>query len=334
MVLRFGIEFVPAEKTLDVAYYSKLAENEGFDNVWVTDHFTNRSVFVSLTQVALYTSKIIIGTGVTNYYHINPAVIASSIATIAEISGGRTILGLGAGDKITLANLGIERKKPLTGMRESIDIIRRLWNDETVEYNGDVFKLPKAKLHFKVKHKPLIYMAAQGPKMSQLAAEMADGVLINASHPRDYEQAKVNFKIGMEKRDPKRRKFDVCAYCSFSIHDKPEKAQNAAKIVVAFIVGGSIPPILERHGIPLEQAKNIEGFLKQGKFKKAIDAVTPEMLDAFCIAGTPKDCIEKIEVLQSTGCTQLVCGSPLGPNITKAIKQIGKTVIPEFMSKW
>ncbi|MHC1591182.1 MAG: 5,10-methylenetetrahydromethanopterin reductase [Candidatus Helarchaeales archaeon] len=333
-MLKFGIEFVPSEKTLDVAYYSKLAENEGFDNVWITDHFTNRSVFVSLTQVALYTSKITLGTGVTNYYHINPAVIASSIATISEISGGRAILGLGAGDKITLANLGIERKKPLTGMRESIEIIRRLWNEGIVEYNGDVFKLPKARLNFKVKYKPLIYMAAQGPKMSQLAAEIADGVLINASHPRDYEQAKENFKIGLQKRDPKRKKFDVCAYCSFSIHDNPQKAENAAKIVVAFIVAGSIPPILERHGIPLEQAKNLEELLKKGKFKKAMEAVTPEMLDSFCIAGTPQQCIEKIETLQETGCTQLVCGSPLGPNIPKAIKQIGKTVIPAFRSKW
>ena len=113
MVLKFGIEFVPAEKTLDVAYYSKLAENQDFSNIWITDHFTNRSVFASLTQVALYTNKITIGTGVTNYYHINPSVIASSIATIAEISGGRTILGLGAGDKVTLGNLGINRIKPL-----------------------------------------------------------------------------------------------------------------------------------------------------------------------------------------------------------------------------
>lgn len=334
MVLSFGIEFVPAEKTLDVAYYSKLAEMEEFNNIWITDHFTNRSVFATLTQVALYTSKITIGTGVTNYYHINPTVIASSIATIAEISGGRAILGLGAGDKITLGNLGIDRYKPLTGMKESIEIIRNLWEGEKVTFKGDVFQVPHARLNFKVKFKPAIYMAAQGPKMTQLSAEIADGILINASHPRDYKEAKKNLKIGMDKRKRSKRNFDIAAYTSFSIHKKPEKAINAAKIVVAFIVAGSIPLILNRHNIPLEQAEKIGDALSKGKFGQAIGLVSPEMMDAFCIAGTPEQCIEKIEELQKTGVTQLVCGSPLGPNIPAAIKLMGKTILPAFKAKW
>jgi 5,10-methylenetetrahydromethanopterin reductase len=334
VVLNFGIEFVPSERTLDVAYYSKLAEMEEFNNIWITDHFTNRSVFASLTQVALYTNKITIGTGVTNYYHINPTVIASAIATIAEISGGRTVLGLGAGDKVTLAKLGIDWVKPLIGMRESIEIIRALWKGETVDYKGEVFKIPRAKLNFKVKYKPLIYMAAQGPKMTELAAEIADGILVNASHPLDYEEAKRNIEIGMKNRVLPKRKFEVSAYTSFSIHEKPDKAINAAKIVVAFIVAGSIPLILERHKIPLEQAKSIEAALAKNKFGDAIGMVTPEMLEAFCIAGTPDDCLSKIEVLKKIGVTQLVCGSPLGPNIPDAIKLMGKTILPAFRGKW
>lgn len=334
MVLKFGIEFVPSEKTLDVAYYSKLAENVEFNNIWITDHFTNRSVFASLTQVALYTHKITIGTGVTNYYHINPCVIASAIATIAEISGGRTILGLGAGDKVTLGNLGIDRIKPLAAMKESIEIIRKLLNGETVNYNGEVFNIPHAQLGFKIKHKAPIYMAAQGPEMTKLSAQIADGVLINASHPHDYEEAKKNLEIGFQERNLPKRKFDIAAYTSFSVHEKPDKAINAAKIVVAFIVAGSIPLILERHSIPLEEAKNIEASLSKNKFGDAINMVTPGMLDAFCIAGTPEDCISKIEELQKTGVTQLVCGSPLGPSIPDAIKLMGKTILPAFRAKW
>ena len=334
MVLSFGIEFVPSEKTIDVAYYSKLAETVGFNNIWITDHFTNRNVFVTLTQVALYTNEITIGSGVTNYYHIHPAVIASSIATIAEISGGRTILGLGAGDKITLGNLGIVRKRPLAGMRESIHIIRKLCDGETVTLNGDVFSLPQGHLHFKVKYKPLVFMAAQGPKMTELAAEIADGILVNASHPKDYEIALKHLEIGNARRKEKIRKFEVAAYTSFSVDPKPEKAIKAAKIVVAFIVGGSIPPILERHDIPLEEAQAIEKFLSHGKFKDAIGAVTPEMMDVFCIGGTPKECIDKIDELTRARVSQLVCGSPLGSNVPEAIRLIGKTIIPEYMARW
>ena len=332
--MKFGIEFVPSERTLDVAYYSKLAEIFEFNNIWITDHFTNRSVFASLTQVALYTNKITIGTGVTNYYHINPTVIASAIATIAEISGGRTVLGLGAGDKVTLGKLGIDWVKPLVGMKESIEIIRGLWKGETVDYKGEVFKIPHAKLNFRVKHSPAIYMAAQGPKMTELAAEIADGILVNASHPLDYEEAKRNIGIGMKNRKLPKRKFDVSAYTSFSIHEKPDKAISAAKIVVAFIVAGSIPLILERHKIPVEHAKKIEAALSKNKFGDALGLVTPEMMEAFCIAGTPDDCISKIEQLRKTGVTQLVCGSPLGPNIPDAIKLMGKTILPTFREKW
>jgi len=244
------------------------------------------------------------------------------------------VLGLGAGDKITLGKLGIDWIKPLAGMKESIEIIRMLWKGETVDYKGEVFKIPRARLNFKVKKQPPIYMAAQGPKMTELAAEIADGILVNASHPRDYEEAKRNIEIGMKNRTLPKRKFDVSAYASFSIHEKPEKAINAAKIVVAFIVAGSIPLILERHKIPLEQAKNIGEALAKNKFGDAIGMVTPEMLEAFCIAGTPEECMSKIEELRKTGVTQLVCGSPLGPNIPDAIKLMGKTILPAFKGQW
>ena len=170
--------------------------------------------------------------------------------------------------------------------------------------------------------------------MTELAAEIADGILVNASHPKDYEIALKHLEIGNARRKEKIRKFEVAAYTSFSVDPKPEKAIKAAKIVVAFIVGGSIPPILERHDIPLEEAQAIEKFLSHGKFKDAIGAVTPEMMDVFCIAGTPKECIDKIDELTRARVSQLVCGSPLGSNVPEAIRLIGKTIIPEYMARW
>ena len=105
-----------------------------------------------------------------------------------------------------------------------------------------------AKLAFKAGNIP-IYMGAQGPKMLELAGEIADGVLINASHPKDFEVAVEQIKKGAEKagRDPS--EVDVTAYACFSIDKDPVKAVNAAKVVVAFIVAGSPDLVLERHEV-------------------------------------------------------------------------------------
>ncbi|MFX0117677.1 MAG: 5,10-methylenetetrahydromethanopterin reductase, partial [Candidatus Hodarchaeota archaeon] len=313
-----------------VAYFSGLAERTGFEYVWITDHFNNRNVWVGLTNVSLLTNSINVGTGVTNPYCVNPVVIASAIASLDELNNYRTILGLGPGDEVTLKNLGVERLKPLRGMRESIEIIRKLWRREEVTYEGKVFNVAKAKLAFKVEKIPPIYLAAQGPLMTKLAGEIADGILINASHPKDYEVAREFIEAGMKKAGRSLDEIDVAAYVSFSVDKKAAKAVDAAKIVVAFIVAGSMPMILDRHRIPQEQAQQIGSYLSKGKWGEAIGAVTDEMIEAFCIAGTPDEATEKIQKLMGAGVTQLICGSPLGKDIPKAIKLIGKSIMPTF----
>ena len=327
---RVGIEFIPSTEVIDIAYYARIAEDLGFSHIWITDHYMNRPCFVALTHVALYTNSIKIGSGVTNPYPINPAVIASSIATIDEISGKRTILGIGAGDRLTLKQLGITRKKALAAMRESIEIIRQLWVGKSVTFHGKVFDIPKAKLGFKVDRILPIYLAAQGPKMTELAAEIADGVLINGSHPRDYMIAKTHLDHGSRKAQKSLESFDIAAYTAFSIDKDPKRALKLAKEVVAYIVTGSIPEVLERHEIPYEEALRLEQLLEQRKHSEAIEAVTAEMVEAFAITGTIEECIDKIETLLKTGVTQIVCGAPLGRDVARAIKDIGKKILPAF----
>ena len=125
-MMKFGIEFVPNMKYYELEYYVKLAEDSKFDYVWITDHYNNRNVCAMLTILALKTHTIKMGSGVTNPYHINPAVTASAIATINEISNGRAVLGIGAGDKVTFDRIGISWEKPLGRMREAVEIIKAL----------------------------------------------------------------------------------------------------------------------------------------------------------------------------------------------------------------
>jgi 5,10-methylenetetrahydromethanopterin reductase len=330
MALKFGIEFVPKDPYWKLTAYAIQAENNGFSNLWVTDHYGNRNVYVALAAAAMYTNKITFGTGVTNPWMVNPVITAQAIATLNELAPGRVLLGMGAGDKTTLEAVGVEMGKPLAAVKEAIEIFRKLTAGETVALQGEVFKTAGAKFNFKVKNKIPVYIGAQGPKMLEMAGKIGDGVLVNASHPSDIEFAVKMAGEGMKQAGKAPGDVDIAAYTSFSVNEDPKKALKAAAPVVAFIVAGSPAPVLEKHGIMVSKADEIRAALKVGDFPKAIGAVTPEMINAFSIAGTPDMCIEKIAALKKIGIGQFVVGSPVGTNVKQAIDLIGKKIIPQF----
>jgi 5,10-methylenetetrahydromethanopterin reductase len=330
LALRFGIEFVPNIPYWKLAAYAMIAEKQGFNNLWVTDHFGNRNVYVNLAVAAMYTNKITFGTGVTNPWMVNPVITAQAIATLNELAPGRVVLGMGAGDKTTLEAVGIEMGKPMAAVNEAIQLFRKLTAGENVAFQGEVFKTAGAKFNFKTKNKILVYVGAQGPKMLEMAGKIGDGVLVNASHPSDIGFAVKTAHAGAVAAGRKPEEIDVAAYTSFSISDDAKKATKAALPVVAFIVAGSAPMVLEKHGINPAKADEIRNALKVGNFPVALAAVTPQMLDAFSICGTPETCINKIVELKKIGIGQFVCGSPIGPNVKQAIDLIGTKIIPQF----
>jgi len=176
-----------------------------------------------------------------------------------------------------------------------------------------------------------VYVGAQGPKMLALAGEIADGVLINASHERDIENALKFVKEGVAKAGRTMDKIDVTVYTSFSMAEDPAKAVKAATPVVGYIVAGAPPQLLESHGISTQVAESIKNDIAKAKWKEAFGQVTPEMIDAFSICGTPDTCLEKIEELGKLGMTQFVAGSPLGPKVRGSIRTFGKQLIPRLM---
>ena len=351
-MVRIGIEFVPDKPIEKIVKYVKLAEDAGFDNVWITDHYNNRNVWATLTAIALNTEKIMLGPGVTNPYHISPALTASAAVTINELSNGRAVIGMGAGDKITLNALGVKWKKPVSHVVESIKYMRTLTNGKKFSLDGKAFKVKGAKLAIvkrdpvldengkpvmrdgkplKVAPKIPIYAGAQGPMMLKNTAMVADGILINASHPKDFAIAMDNIKEGAETAGRDLSEIDVTAYASFSIGATREEAlKGDAKIVVAFIVAGSPDVVLERHNLDMDACNKVKDLLGQGNFAELPNAITDEMIEAFAVVGTNEQCIKRIEELMKVGVTQFVVGSPIGPDKKAAIAQIGKEIIPHF----
>jgi len=327
---KFGIEFVPREPYWKIIYYTIQAERGGFSNLWVTDHFNNRNVYVTLTAAAMYTDKITFGPGVTNPYMVNPVFTAQAIATLNELTPGRVVLGIGAGDKTTLEGVGVEVEKPLAAVKEAVDIFRKITNGENASYDGEVFKIAGAKFLFKPKGRIPVYVGAQGPKMLELAGRIGDGVLINACHPKDVEYAVNSVHEGIGQGGKKPEDVDVAAYTSFSVHEDLKKATKAAVPVVSFIVAGSPSMLLERHGIDVKKAEEIRHALKANDWGRAFGGVTPEMIEAFSVCGTPEMCVERIAVLLKSGISQFVVGSPIGSNVREAINLIIEKIIPHF----
>ncbi|MBP5699442.1 MAG: 5,10-methylenetetrahydromethanopterin reductase [Methanobrevibacter sp.] len=315
--MKFGIEFVPQIPLDELVRLVKIAEDVGFEYAWITDHYNNKNVYETLALIAANTETIKMGPGVTNPYVRSPAISASAIATIDEISNGRATFGIGPGDKATFDALGIAWDKPVSTIKAAIADINTLLDGGKTEAGA---ALGGAK---KVQDAIPIYMGAQGPKMLETAGEIADGVLINASNPKDYEAAMPMIKkgIGDQAKD-----FDVAAYTATSIGTDSEAAKNAAKIVVAFIAAGSPPPVIARHGLPEGFNEQMGAFLAKGDFGGAIGAVTPEALDAFSVCGTPDEFIPKIEALADMGVTQYVAGSPVGKNVEESIKLLGDVI--------
>ncbi len=329
-MVEFGIEFVPRDLYWKTTFYAIQAEKIGFDYLWITDHFNNRNVYVSLTIISAYTERIKFGPGVTNPYLVHPVVTAQAVATLNEIAPGRVVCGLGVGDKTTLVMVNTEQTKPLATIQESARIIREISSGRALEMRGEIFRISGAKLNFKVTSPVPIFIGAQGPKMLALAAEIGDGVLINASHPRDVENAMKFIHEGVERAGKKPDELSISAYTSFSIASDYDKAFKSVVPVVAYIVAGSPEMILERHGISVELAGEIREAIVHDQWKEAFSYVDGNMVEAFSICGTPETCVEKIDKLVKVGVDQIVAGSPIGPNMRKSINTIATQVFPHF----
>jgi 5,10-methylenetetrahydromethanopterin reductase len=329
--MNFGIEFVPMELFWKTTYYSIQAEKLGYDSVWITDHFNNRNVYISLSFIANYTDRIILGPGVTNPYLVHPVMTAQSMASLAEVAPDRVMCGIGAGDRTSLDTVGVKMKNPLATVRETVEIIRRQLEREKNPYEGSIYKIKAgAKFNFKVDSKIPIYIGAQGPKMLRLAGRIGDGVLINASHPDDIERAMVQIKKGVDRAGRDLNDVDVAAYTAFSVAETRKKAKKAVLPVVAYIVAGSPESVLDKHIIPVEKAKTIREGLANRDWGSAFGNVDSQMIEAFSICGSPEECVEEINNIMKSGVTHFVTGSPLGPDKKTAINLVGNEIFPHF----
>ncbi|MHA1409484.1 MAG: LLM class flavin-dependent oxidoreductase [Candidatus Odinarchaeia archaeon] len=313
--IKFGLELLPdggPNKPYELIFeYARIADS-WFDNIWITHHPWNADPFTTAGYMASITKYTTIGLGATNPFVIPPVYIAETSGTLFKLYSKRFILGVGAGDPESLAYLNIKRpKKLIKHFRQAISEIRALLNGELVR--GRRFSWLESGCDEDNSVSPKIFIAAQGPMMLKLAGEIGDGVLINASHPKQIKQAILKIKEGVEKAG-KSDLPEIVAYTCFSMADSVEDAQAACKPPVAFIVAGANDNILSLFNIDMDAVKKIRVNLRDKKFFEAFELVDQEMIDSFSITGDPQLCRKKIEEIANVSVDQIVLGAPIGPS--------------------
>ena len=331
-----GIELTPEHPVSRIAELGALAEDAGFDTVFVTSHYFNRDPLVSLDRVARRTSSIRVGPAAANPYEVHPVTLASRIASLQEASGGRAVYGIGPGDPSTLGALGLAEERGLRSVLEAFEAARDLWAGEPVTHDG-TFPAVDAGLKYDVEGTIPVYVAGEGPSMCRMAGKRADGLLFNGSHPDDLAWAHERVEEGLTERpdgeagdgesDGGGRRsdggdFDLAAYAAVSVAEDADAAREAARPPVAFITAGAAPPVLERHGIDPEAAERVGEALSGGEFSAAFAEVTPAMVEAFSMAGTPDAVADRAEAVLEHA-DSLVLGTPVGPDLETAIDLLG-----------
>ncbi|MGH2825075.1 MAG: LLM class flavin-dependent oxidoreductase, partial [Thermoleophilaceae bacterium] len=143
--VEYGLGLPPAAPVAELIDVAVEAERLGYRWLWVNDERLERDPFTVLAAVADRTERIRLGPGVTNPYSRHPALLATAIATLDELSGGRAVLGLGAGGTNHRA-LAIDRTAPAAALREAIELIRALLGGRTASVDGRVVRAREARL--------------------------------------------------------------------------------------------------------------------------------------------------------------------------------------------
>jgi 5,10-methylenetetrahydromethanopterin reductase len=301
------------------------ADEAGFDQVWVSHDLFWRSAPVLVAAAAAVTRRIRLGIGIMNPYSAHPSELAMHAATLQELSGGRFLLGLGAGAEDFLAWAGLQRPRPLPVTRAAILACRALLDRGRPSDSLDGWR-PEAHLRFDGPPVP-VYLGAMGPKMLALGGEIADGVL-GLSFPPERAAAAaavVRTAAVAAGRDPDAIDVPACFWCSIDSDSERAAAPLAEKLAY---YGPSISATqLADAGLSPDAFRPAAAALERGDAAGARRLITPQML-RLGIVGDAAAVIGRCRALQVAGATHLSFGPPLGPDPVAAVTRLGRDVLP------
>jgi 5,10-methylenetetrahydromethanopterin reductase len=347
-VLQLSME--PLDEAVRMA---QACDAAGFDTFWLAEaypwwrkHSMEARSSTALTAIiARETKRIRIGWGIISPYTRHPVQIAMEARVLQEAAGeGRFLLGLGA-SKIFMKEIGEGEKGkevgPAVVLRESIEIIKAMLSGDEVNYQGRAFDAhaPALKPDAHVpRHSVPIYVGATGPILQRTAGTHSDGLLTaSITTPEFVRYSRTFMEEGARKvgRDPST--LDLGSVIVGSIDRNPAKAKDGAREMAAMYLAnkvqnirGSADMLLEKAGLTFEEIAPIAEAMERGGRKAAAREVSDAILEKTCpIAGTPEECIRRLEDYRAAGCTHILL-ELWGDNRIEQARLFGETVLPKF----
>ncbi len=308
---RVALYLQDAHPIRDGMEYAQYAEERGFEAVWQAESRLVRDAIVPMSAYAAVTKKIKVGSGVINNWTRNIGLLAATFLTLDDLAPDRIICGIGAWWDPLAKNVGINRRKPLTAMRETVTVLRKLLNMENVTFDGEFHQVNGIELDVvhgrKEPRNVEIMIGATGPKMMALTGEIADGAVLNYCVPPEYndmamEQLEKGAKrAGRTVDDLDRPQLVVC-----SVHEDRDEAIRGAKMLLTQYLAQQ-PHIAKASGVEKETVKNIQSILgwpaTKEQIEKAMQYVPDDLVLRITATGTPDEAVAKVKEYVKRGAT-------------------------------
>jgi 5,10-methylenetetrahydromethanopterin reductase len=310
----------------DAIEYVRYAEARGFAAVWQAESRLVRDAIVPMAAFAATTSRIKVGSGVINNWTRNAALIAATFSTLDDLAPGRILCGLGVWWEPLATKVGVNRRKPLLAMRETVEVVRRLLRMEKVTFKGEFVNVEDIEIDIvhgdrSPKDVP-IYIGATGMKMMELSGEVADGVLLNyLVSPAYNRDAMAHLEIGATRAGRTVAQIDrpQLIVCSLD-QDRGRALDNARKLVTQYL--GQQPHIMKASGVSPDLLDEIGRVLtwpaEEHQIREAMKLVPDDVVQLITASGTPDECRAKVQEYIEAGCTCPVL-YPLGDDVRAMI---------------
>jgi 5,10-methylenetetrahydromethanopterin reductase len=291
--------------------YARYAEARGFEAVWQAESRLVRDAIVPMAAFAAVTDRIQIGSGVINNWTRNIGLLAATFLTLDDLAPDRIICGIGAWWDPLAKNVGIERRKPLVAMRETIEVMRRLLAMERVTYHGEFHHVDGIELdvvHGRREPRNVkIMIGATGPQMMELTGEIADGAVLNYCVPPEYNiEAMEQLTRGAARAGRKIEEIDRPQLVVCSVHEDRQTALDGARELLTQYLAQQ-PHIAKASGVKPEVVQQIQAILGWPATKEQVRAamkyVPDELVQRITASGTPAEVKAKVREYVKYGAT-------------------------------
>jgi coenzyme F420-dependent glucose-6-phosphate dehydrogenase len=319
-------QFAPRE-LLD---YAVLAEECGFDSVFVSDHLQpwrhdgGHAPFAMswLGALGARTSRIVMGTSVlTPTFRYHPAIVAQAFATLGCLYPERVVLGLGTGESMNEVPLGVEwpdGKERFARFREAVKLIRQLWSEERVSFEGEYYRTDKATIYDRPEHPVPIYLAGSGPAATRFAGRQGDGyITTSGTDPSLYTDTLIPaVREGAEKAGRPVTDLDMMIEVKVSFDHDRDEAMRATHFWGAL-------------GLTPEQKSGVEDPVEMQRL--ADELSVEQTAKRFIVSTDPDEHVERIKTYLDLGFNHLVFHAP-GPDQARFLRLYGEEILPRLRS--